>query len=104
MRAHIIVLGSAAPAHDAWLTNVANSIPVRTVFPSQLRRYVGLLVLVVVTLLFACPAFAQFTQQGGKLVGTDAVGAASQGASVSISADGNTAIVGGFGDNTNAGA
>jgi hypothetical protein len=45
-----------------------------------------------------------WSQQGSKLVGTGAVGAAQQGTSVAISADGNTAIVGGFGDNHNAGA
>ena len=36
-----------------------------------------------------------WTQQGTKLVGTGAVGAAHQGFSVALSADGNTAIVGG---------
>ena len=45
-----------------------------------------------------------WTQQGNKLLGTGAVGAASQGWSVSISADGNTAIAGGLSDNSNAGA
>ena len=45
-----------------------------------------------------------WAQQGSKLVGTGAVGASFQGASVSISSDGNTAIVGGYGDNSNAGA
>jgi hypothetical protein len=40
-----------------------------------------------------------WTQQGPKLVGNDAVGLALQGQSVSLSADGNTAIVGGPGDN-----
>ena len=45
-----------------------------------------------------------WTQQGNKLVGTGSVGAARQGRSVSISADGNTAIVGGFIDNSNVGA
>jgi hypothetical protein len=40
-----------------------------------------------------------WTQQGKKLVGSDAVGSARQGMSVAISADGNTAIVGGPGDN-----
>jgi hypothetical protein len=40
-----------------------------------------------------------WTQQGKKLVGTDAVGSARQGMSVALSADGNTAIVGGPGDN-----
>ncbi len=45
-----------------------------------------------------------WTQQGPKLVGTGAVGDSQQGQSVSLSADGNTAIVGGFGDNNFAGA
>jgi hypothetical protein len=45
-----------------------------------------------------------WTQQGGKLVGSGAVGAAIQGASVAISSDGNTAIVGGPDDNTFVGA
>ena len=45
-----------------------------------------------------------WSQQGSKLVGTGAVGAAYQGSSVAISADGNTAIVGGFVDSSNAGA
>jgi hypothetical protein len=40
-----------------------------------------------------------WTQQGTKLVGTGAVGSACQGMSVALSADGNTAIVGGPGDN-----
>jgi len=41
-----------------------------------------------------------WSQQGPKLVGTGAVGAAEQGSSVALSADGNTAIVGGQCDNT----
>jgi hypothetical protein len=45
-----------------------------------------------------------WTQQGNKLVGTGVVGSAQQGESVSISADGNTAIVGGITDNSNVGA
>jgi len=45
-----------------------------------------------------------WTQQGNKLVGTGAIGQANQGSSVSISADGNTAIVGGNYDDTIAGA
>jgi hypothetical protein len=40
-----------------------------------------------------------WTQQGSKLVGTGAVGAANQGWSVALSGDGNTAIVGGYNDN-----
>ena len=45
-----------------------------------------------------------WTQQGDKLVGTGAVGAAVQGTSVALSAEGRTAIVGGPNDNTNTGA
>jgi antibiotic biosynthesis monooxygenase (ABM) superfamily enzyme len=45
-----------------------------------------------------------WTQQGNKLVGSGAVGSARQGASVALSADGNTAIVGGLADNRNTGA
>jgi hypothetical protein len=45
-----------------------------------------------------------WTQQGNKLVGTDAVGNASQGYSVGLSGDGNTAIVGGPIDTRDTGA
>jgi hypothetical protein len=45
-----------------------------------------------------------WTQQGNKLVGTGAVGSARQGMAVALSADGNTAIVGGPADNDNVGA
>ena len=45
-----------------------------------------------------------WSQQGNKLFGTGAVGAAGQGSSVAMSADGNTAIVGGPGDDSGAGA
>jgi uncharacterized repeat protein (TIGR01451 family) len=47
---------------------------------------------------------AVWTQQGPKLVGTGAVGAPEQGWSVALSADGNTALVGGIADNGYAGA
>ncbi len=45
-----------------------------------------------------------WTQQGSKLVGTGAIGGAMQGCSVSVSADGNTAIVGGMSDAYSIGA
>jgi hypothetical protein len=45
-----------------------------------------------------------WTQQGSKLVGTGNTGASLQGISVSLSADGNTLAVGGYGDNVNVGA
>jgi hypothetical protein len=58
-----------------------------------------------VTFLFSSQlALAQFTQQGVKLVGTGAVNPGYQGYSVALSADGNTAIVGGYGDNNFVGA
>ena len=58
----------------------------------------------VVLLMSSHLAVAQFTQQGPKLVGTGASGAAEQGFSVALSADGNTAVVGGPLDNSGAGA
>src|SRR5262245_32788895 len=68
------------------------------------RRSRGLVVIAAI-LLSASPVFAQFVQQGPKLAGTGAVGAAQQGTSVAISADGDTAIVGGpFDDNEIGGA
>jgi hypothetical protein len=48
--------------------------------------------------LLPVPAQAQFTQQGPKLVGNGAIGDALQGGDVALSADGNTAIVGGISD------
>ena len=45
-----------------------------------------------------------WVQQGNKLVGSGAVGAASQGFSAALSSDGNTAIIGGNTDNANVGA
>jgi hypothetical protein len=45
-----------------------------------------------------------WSQQGGKLAGAGAVGAATQGYSVALSADGNTALVGGWLDNGQVGA
>ncbi len=45
-----------------------------------------------------------WTQHGSKMVGSGAVGIAAQGQSVSLSADGNTAIVGGYSDTAQIGA
>jgi hypothetical protein len=47
---------------------------------------------------------AGWAQQGAKIKGSNAVGAAKQGSSVSVSANGTTAIIGGPTDNTNKGA
>ena len=45
-----------------------------------------------------------WTQQGAKIKGNSAVGSAKQGSTVSVSANGTTAIIGGPTDNTNKGA
>src|SRR5258708_458655 len=45
-----------------------------------------------------------WSQQGTKLVGTGAVGAATHGTAAALSADGNTALVGASQDNSNVGA
>jgi len=45
-----------------------------------------------------------WSQQGPKLVGSGAIGLAAQGASIALSGDGNTAIVGGLNDNNGVGA
>ncbi len=69
---------------------------------SHLRssRSFGASVLILSALLFSSQlATAQFSQLGSKLVGTSALGQANQGASVALSADGGTAIVGGPDDN-----
>ena len=65
-------------------------------FRHQVLRVLPVILLVCGLLL--APAEAQFSQQA-KLVGTGAAGIAGQGGSVSLSADGNTAIVGAPGDN-----
>ena len=69
-------------------------------------RISGLLAIAAFALasvLGSVPVQAQFTQQA-KLVGTDTVGEATQGISVSVSGDGNTAILGGWADNNGTGA
>ena len=62
---------------------------------SQLRHVT---VAVAGLLFFAQSSLAQFTQQGPKLVGAGAAGPAQQGYSIALSADGNTAIIGGPAD------
>jgi hypothetical protein len=70
----------------------------------QRRVFNRLLVVATLGFLTLNPTQAQFVQQGSKLVGTGIVGLALQGFSVAVSADGNTAIVGGGVDNGDAGA
>jgi len=45
-----------------------------------------------------------WTQQGSKLVGTGSIGNSQQGSGAALSADGNTAVLGGPGDNSSQGA
>ncbi|MGB7259693.1 MAG: hypothetical protein WBD48_16585, partial [Pseudolabrys sp.] len=66
---------------------------------------------VAIAALFAAALFllpqiaqAQFVQQGDKLLGGGASGSAEQGTSVAVSADGNTALVGGPADSSGTGA
>ena len=61
-------------------------------------------VVMLVCSVLSAPAQAQFYQQGPKLVGTGAIFSSQQGLSVSLSGDGNTAIVGGPNDNRETGA
>ena len=54
--------------------------------------------------VFTRDSDGQWSQQGDKLIGTGASGAAYQGSSVALSADGDTALIGGPGDNSGTGA
>jgi hypothetical protein len=72
--------------------------------PSQYaRNFVAAALVLAALLLSAQAALAQFSQQGSKLIASDAIGNAQQGVSVGVSADGNTAIVGGDEDNSGIG-
>jgi type IX secretion system substrate protein len=70
-----------------------------------MKKVITILILVAAFLLVMnADSNAQFTQQGSKLVGSGAIGNANQGYAVSLSGDGNTAIMGGYADNNFAGA
>jgi Secretion system C-terminal sorting domain len=62
------------------------------------------LVLVILLILSSFSAHAQWQQQGPKLVGTGRINESLQGSSTAISADGNTAVVGGCTDSAQTGA
>ena len=70
-------------------------------FQHQVAR--ALPVFVLACSLLSAPARSQFMQQV-KLVATGEIGNAGLGSSASVSADGNTSIIGGFYDNNEAGA
>jgi hypothetical protein len=76
-----------------------------TFYPMRPHRFCGIAIVLAASCAFLSPSRAQtFSQQGPPLVGTGAVGEAEQGWFVALSGDGNTAIVGGPGDNSGAGA
>lgn len=64
-----------------------------------MRRCFRMLLAISMACGFIQAATNRYTQQGAKLYGSGAVGAAQQGYSVAISGDGSTAIVGGVTDN-----
>jgi hypothetical protein len=72
--------------------------------PTTLRLFRASILICATLLLSSQAALAQFKQDGKKLVGMLAAGAAQQGYSVAVSADGDTAIVGGWEDNSLTGA
>ncbi|HUL43483.1 MAG TPA: T9SS type A sorting domain-containing protein [Bacteroidota bacterium] len=71
---------------------------------STLREFSAILLFVVLIFVLPVHGGPQYFQQGGKLVGAGAVWTPNEGASVALSADGNTAIVGGPADNYYTGA
>jgi hypothetical protein len=60
--------------------------------------------IVMLSVVFASISYSQFSQQGNKLFGTGSSSTPEQGSSVALSADGNTAIVGGMDDGAGVGA
>ena len=62
----------------------------------RVRHSVLLSAFVIFTGFISYPAQGQFSQQGPKLVGTGGTGTQLQGTSVAVSADGSTAVVGGY--------
>ena len=78
-------------------------LPRRRCLPA-IRRAIACVAVVGGLVWAAQPAAAQFIQQGSKLVGSGAVGAAEQGYAMALSGDGSTLVVGGPTDNTSTGA
>ena len=63
-----------------------------------------LLIAVIVIAAMLDPLFGQFSLQDANLIGSGGIGSTSQSISTSVSADGNTVIVGGIGDDSSKGA
>jgi hypothetical protein len=93
----LVGTGAVGPADQGW--SVALSADGNTAIVSGLADdlYIG------AAWLFTRSG-GVWTQQGPKLVGSNAIGPASQGYSVALSAEGTTAIVGGRNDNSGIGA
>ncbi len=73
-------------------------------YPTWQTSRLSRVFLVVLIMLPPSISVGAYTQQGSKLVGSDAVGSTFQGFSVTLSSNGDTMIVGGYGDNGNVGA
>src|ERR1035438_4532249 len=69
-----------------------------------MMKKIGLIFVMLVTFISHNNSIAQYTQQGNKLVTMGVMGQILFGQSVAISADGNTAIIGGPYDNNMYGA
>jgi FG-GAP-like repeat/FG-GAP repeat len=84
---------------------VSSAVRSRQSLSAIVARVVAFAAVIGALVCAAERAAAQFTQQGPKLVGSGGVGYQNrQGQSVAVSADGNTAIVGGPDDNSGIGA
>jgi hypothetical protein len=85
----------------AWATRVWRNVAAaaRASCATRVATAVAALAVFAALLCGAQLASAQFVQQGPKLVGTGVAEGAAQGISVAVSADGNTAVVGGPGNN-----
>jgi hypothetical protein len=99
---------AAAPRRGTLFAHPCNAVrpPLTRGWPRATPRRPFAAALMSAAMLWSAqPALAQFTQDGPKLVGSGAIGTTDlQGASVALSADGNTAIVGGPFDDHNVGA
>jgi hypothetical protein len=72
--------------------------PISSLLSHRWPTFVAAVVCFLALLVSPELAQGQFTQQGSKLVGAGSLGTPTQGCSVSLSVDGNTAIVGGPND------
>jgi hypothetical protein len=93
----LVGTGAAGAAHQGWSVAISGDGTTAIVGGPEDNAGVG-------AAWVLARSSGTWSQQGEKLVGAGAVGAAQQGSSVAISADGNTATVGGPHDNSGVGA